>query len=67
MTQKRQFADPVLELAMRLGGGPEHVLEFASDVTDEDAETVLEVLDEIEAEERAGGIVATLRRQGHSL
>lgn len=65
MTQ-RTFDDPVLELSMRLGDGPEGVLDLA-DVTDADAEIVLGVLDEVEAEERAAGIVATLRGQGHTL
>jgi hypothetical protein len=65
MTQ-RTFDDPVLELSIRLGDGPEDVLDLA-DVTDSDAEIVLSVLDEVEAEEQAAGMVATLRRQGHTL
>jgi len=65
MTQ-RTFDDPVLELAMRLGDGPEGVLDLA-DVTDDEAEAVLTTLDEVEAEQRAAGIVDTLRRQGHTL
>jgi hypothetical protein len=62
MTQ-RTFDDPVLELAMRFGHGPEGVLEFAG-TTAEEAETVLEVLDEVEAEERAADWLATFRLQG---
>jgi hypothetical protein len=65
MTQ-RTYADPVLELSMRLGNGPEGVLEFAG-TTSEDAETVLEVLDEVEAEEQAGDIASRMRAMGHSL
>jgi hypothetical protein len=65
MTQ-RVFDDRVLELARVLGGGPEGVLDLA-DVSDAEAETVIQVLDEVEAEERAAGIAATLRRQGHTL
>ncbi len=63
---QRTFEDPVLELATRLGGGPEGVLDFA-DTTDEEAEIVLGVLDEVEAEEQARGIVSRLRQQGHTL
>jgi hypothetical protein len=62
----RTFEDPVLELSHRLGHGPEGVLDFA-DTTDEEAETVLAVLDEVEAEEQASGIVSRLRAQGHTL
>jgi hypothetical protein len=65
MTQ-RTFDDPVLELAMRSGDGPEGVLDLA-DVTDDEAEIVLAVLDEVEADEKADRIVATLRQQGHTL
>jgi hypothetical protein len=64
--KQRTFDDPVLELAMRFGDGPEAVLDLA-DVTDADAEIALGVLDEVEAEEQAASIVATLRGQGHTL
>lgn len=66
MTWQRQFDDPVLELAMRLGEGPEDVLEFAG-TADEEAEALIEVLDEIEAEENARDIAGQLRQMGHVL
>jgi hypothetical protein len=54
-----------LELASRLSGDPAvGVLELAADVTNEEAEVVLAVLDEVEAEERAAGLVRDLRRAG---
>ena len=65
MTQ-RMFDDPVLELARQLGGGPENVLDLA-DVTDEEAETVLGVIGEVEAEERTRGIASRMRQMGHTL
>lgn len=57
------FSDSVLELARRtdLGG----VLELAP--TDEEARVLLEVMDELQAEEKAGDIATTLRQQGHTL
>jgi len=58
------FEDPVLELASRLSGDPAvGVLELA-DVTSEEAEAVNAALDEVEAEERAAGLVRDLRRGG---
>jgi hypothetical protein len=65
MTQQRTYSDPVIELAIRCGG-PERVLDFA-DTTADEAETMLEVLDEVEAEERAASIAGNLRRMGHTL
>lgn len=66
MTERR-FEDPVLELSMRMSGDdPTAILDMA-DTTAEEAQTVLEVLDEVEAEERAAGILASMRRQGHAL
>jgi hypothetical protein len=65
MTQ-RAFDDPVLELAMRSGDGPEGVLDLA-DVTDDEAEIVLAVLDEVEGEEKAASITGRLRAMGHVL
>lgn len=62
----RTFDDPVLELATRLGTGPEGVLDLA-DVTDAEAEIVLSTLNELEAEERAAGIAARMRAMGHTL
>jgi hypothetical protein len=62
MTQ-RTYEDPILELATRLGD-PLSTIELAGEVSPEDAEIVLSVLDEVEAEERAAGILATWRRQG---
>jgi hypothetical protein len=62
-----RFTDPVLELNRRLGGGPEDVIGLGSEMTDADAEIALGVLDEVEAEEQAASIVATLRQQGHTL
>lgn len=57
------FGDAVLELARRTDLGD--VLELAP--TDEEARVLLEVMDEVEAEEQASDIVATLRQQGHAL
>lgn len=65
MTQ-RTFDDPVLELAMRTGDGPESVLDFAG-TSSEEAEIVLGVLDEVEAEERAASITSRMRAMGHTL
>lgn len=65
MTQ-RTYEDPILELATRLGD-PLSTIELAGEVSPEDAELAIQVLDEVEAEEQAVGIVATLRRQGHTL
>jgi hypothetical protein len=59
----RTFDDPILELTHVMGGDPEHVLEFA-DTTDEEAETVLQVLAEVDAEERAAAIGREFRRTG---
>lgn len=64
---ERLYGDPVLELTHRLGGDPEDVIGLAADMTDEEAEVVLEVLDEVEASEHASGIVSRLRQQGHVL
>ncbi|MGH3191739.1 MAG: hypothetical protein ACRDPY_28305 [Streptosporangiaceae bacterium] len=61
------FTDPVLELTRRCGGDVgnfDDVLEFAGDMTSAEAATVLEVLDELEAEERAAGLAGDLRRAG---
>lgn len=66
MTQ-RTFEDPVLELAMRLGDGPEDVIGLASEMTDADAERELDKLDWRGAKQTADGILATLRGQGHTL
>ena len=64
---QRTYQDPVIELARRLHGDhPERVLDFA-DVTTEEAETVLDVLDEVEAEENAAGIATRMRAAGHLL
>jgi len=63
---ERVFRDPVIELARALGDGPEDVLDFA-DVSDEEAEVVLSVLAEVEAEQEASGIASRLRQQGHVL
>jgi hypothetical protein len=60
------FDDPVLELARVMGDGPEGVLDLA-DVTNEEAETVLGAIGEVEAEERARGIAARMRQMGHTL
>lgn len=57
------FDDPVLQLALRCGDYPSSVLEFA-DTTDEEARQVLEVLDEVEADEKAAGLAASMRRAG---
>ena len=65
MTQ-RTYEDPILELATRLGD-PLDTISLAGEVSPEDAEIAIGVLDEVEAEERAAGIVDTLRRQGHTL
>lgn len=65
MTQ-RTFDDPVIELATRLGHGPEGVLDLA-DVTDAEAEIVLDALDEVEADEEVARIEATLRQMGQIL
>jgi hypothetical protein len=62
-----RFQDPVLELNRRLGGDVGDIISLAGEITDADAEIALSVLDEVEAEERAASIVATLRRQGHTL
>jgi len=67
MAQQRTYLDPVIELAGRLGGDPGDIYDLASQVSDEEAELVLEVLDEVEAEEAAAGIAGRLRRQGHIL
>jgi hypothetical protein len=57
------FTDPVLELTRRLGDYPGDVLEFAG-TTDEEARQVLEVLDEVEAEEQAAELAGDLRAAG---
>jgi hypothetical protein len=61
---QRNHGDAVIELATRLGD--DEIL-FSGEVSDADAEIVLEVLDEVEAEEKAANIVTTLRQQGHAL
>lgn len=66
MTQ-RSFDDPVIELTHRLGGEPEDTLDFSLTTSDEDAELLLEVLDEVEAEENARDIAGRLRSMGHAL
>lgn len=64
--KQRTFGDPVLELAMRLGDGPENVLDFAG-VSDAEAEDMIADLDKAEASETAARIRDTLRQQGHLL
>ncbi len=60
-----RFQDPVLELAARLNGDPAvGVLELAADMTDEEAEVALAVLDEADAAERASELARDLRRAG---
>ena len=61
-----KFDDPVLELARRCGDYPASVMEFA-DTSAEQAELVLQAIDETEAEMAASSIVSTLRQQGHTL
>lgn len=48
------------------GDDPTAILDMA-DVTPEEAEAVLEVLDEVDAEQRAADIAAQMRRMGHTL
>ena len=60
---RRTFEDPVIELAMRLGG-PERVLDFA-DTTSQEAEDVLQLLGEVE--EQVGDFRSRLRHAGHVL
>jgi hypothetical protein len=57
------FGDAVLELARRTDLGD--ALELAP--SDEEARVLLEVMDELQAEEKADDIAATLRQQGHTL
>jgi len=57
--------DPILELATRTDSDVMDLIDLAA--TDEEAAAMLEVLDEVEAEERAAGIVGRLRQQGHTL
>ncbi len=59
----RTFEDPVLELAHVLGGGPEDVIDIA-DMTNQEAETALEVLSEVEHEMQAAEIAGNLRQAG---
>ena len=61
-----KFDDPVLELARRCGDYPGNVLEFA-DTTAEEAELVLQAIDETEAEMAASDIASRLRSEGHIL
>jgi hypothetical protein len=59
------YKDPVIELAGRTGTD---IMDLVGDgVTDEEAAQVLEVLDELAAEEKAGDIASRLRRAGHVL
>lgn len=67
MARQRTYQDPALELTHRLTGDPVATYELASDMTDEEAEEVIAALDEVEAEEKARGIVSSLRQQGHVL
>jgi hypothetical protein len=62
-----RFQDPVLELNRRLGGDIDDIISLAGEITNADAEIALSVLDEVEAEERAAGILAAWRRQGYTL
>jgi hypothetical protein len=61
---ERKFDDPVIELAVRLDD--DQIL-LGGEVTPEDAEIALAVLDEVEAKEQAASIVQRLRQQGHTL
>ena len=63
---ERIYDDAVLELARRLDDDDDPVgtFELASEMSDEEAELVLAVLDEVEAEERAASIAGDLRRGG---
>jgi hypothetical protein len=61
-----RFQDPVLELVYELGGDPADVLGFA-DVSDAEAEVVLGVLAEVNAEMEASGVARRLRAMGHTL
>ena len=57
--------DFVLELASRTGADVMDIIDLAA--TDEEAETVLAVLDELDAKEHASDIASRLRRAGHVL
>lgn len=59
-----RFQDPVLELNRRLGGDIDDVISLGSEATNDEAEIVLGVLDEVDAEQWAAGALATWRRQG---
>ena len=58
---ERGFQDPILELSRRMGVGT--VLDMA--VSDDEAETVLEVLDEVDAEQKARAMLKQIRQMGH--
>lgn len=64
MTEQRVFDDPVLELARVMGGGPEGVLDLA-DVTDDEAEVVLAVIEEVEREAETRDLKAQLGQMGY--
>ena len=64
---ERRFEDPVLELSMRMSGDDPTAILGMADVTPEEAASVIEVLDEVEAEEQAHSIAGRLRAMGHTL
>lgn len=63
MTQ-RTHQDPLLEVMARLG---DEGIELAGEMTDEEADALIEALDEAEAQETARDIAGRLRAQGHIL
>lgn len=60
----RKFEDSVLEVMARLGDGG---IELAGEMTDEEADELIDALDHAEAEETARDIAGRLRAQGHIL
>lgn len=64
MAERPTFADPVLELAHRLGGDAGDVYDLATEVTDDQARDALEALDEAEAAEKAVNLATRLRKAG---
>lgn len=63
----RTYEDSYLELAHRLDGDPLDTYELATEMSADEAELCLQVLDELAAEEQASDIVSRLRQQGHTL
>jgi len=67
MTRTRTFDDPFLELAHRQSGDPTEVIDLAADMTEAEANEVIEAIDEVDAEMEAASIVGRLRQMGHRL